>query len=112
VAGVWQIPLPWVKNADPTFLSRARYAVRIASNHPQAFLAAPGTVASLNGADAGLGERLLWIAADDAGAGVQTLTVSLHNEQDRAVLQVEATDGVGNASRKEIVLRPGNQGSR
>ena len=112
VAGIWQVPLAWVKNSDPTFLSRARYAVQIANNRPQAFLAAPGTVAALDGTDAKLGDRLLWIAAEDAGAGVQNLTLRVQNEQDRAVLQVEATDAVGNTSRKEIPLRRGGQATR
>jgi hypothetical protein len=116
LAGVWQVPLSWVKNADQTFLARDQYPVLIASNHPQAFLAAPGTVASLEGADASLSERLLWIAAEDPLAGVERLSLSLSpNGKDRAsteVLKVEVTDSVGNTSRKEIVLRPGSQPSR
>jgi hypothetical protein len=106
-AGVWQMPLPWVRHPEKTFLSRARFPVQIASNHPQAFLAAPETIVSLDGADTGLGERLLWLEAEDAGAGVERLTLRLRNEQDRAVLEVEAVDTVGNTSRKEIVLRRG-----
>jgi len=111
VAGVWQVPLSWVKNPDQTFLSRDRYNVLVANNRPQAFLYAPGTVASLDGSDTSLGERLLWIAAEDAGAGVERLTLSLSpNGTSRAMtetLKVEVTDNVGNTSRKEIVLRPG-----
>jgi hypothetical protein len=105
VAGVLQTPLPWVENPDKTFLARAVYPVQIKSDHPQAFLAAPGTVAAVDGFDSTLGDRLLWIAAEDAGAGVESMTLRLTKEQNRAVLQVEAVDQVGNTSRKEIVLR-------
>jgi len=116
-AGVWQIPLPWVQNPDKTFLARAQYPVRIASEHPQAFLAAPGTTAALEGSDSTLGERLLWISAEDAGAGVETLTFRLKNDKDRAaqgmdVLEVVAIDNVGNTSRKEIVLKRAAQKAR
>lgn len=111
-AGVLQIPLPWVKNSDQTFLQRAAYPVPISNEHPQAFLDAPETVASLDGSDATLGERLLWIGADDAAAGVENMTLRLKNENNRAsmstdILVVEATDHVGNTTRKEIVLRKG-----
>ena len=116
-AGVWQVPLSWVKNPDQTFLARDQYPVLIANTEPQAFLAAPGTVISVDGSDMGLGQRLLWIAAEDAGAGVERLTLSLSpNGTHRAateVLKVEVTDLVGNTSREEIVLRPaGEQKSR
>jgi len=118
LAGVWQVPLSWVKNPDPTFLARDPYNVQVASNRPQVFLAAPGTVLSVDGRDAVLGERLLWIAAEDAGAGVERLTLSLTpNGKNRAateVLKVEAVDAVGNTSRKEFVLRSaaGQKGRR
>ncbi len=110
VAGVWQVPLPWVKHPNPSFLSRSRYPVVIINNHPQAFLAAPRTVASMDGSDANLGERLLWITAEDAGAGVERMTLRLlkdaeHSVQGLEVVEVKATDHVGNESRKEIVLR-------
>jgi hypothetical protein len=112
-AGVWQVPLSWVKNPDQTFLARDQYPVLIANTEPQAFLAAPGTVVSVDGSDTGLGQRLLWIAAEDPGAGVERLTLTLSpNGQSRAateVLKVEVTDLVGNTSRKEIVLRPGGE---
>ncbi len=120
VAGVWQIPLPWVKYPNPTFLTRDRYPVVITNNHPQAFLAAPRTIASVDGSDAGLGERLLWVTAEDAGAGVESMTLRLIKDAKDAqggvqgveVLEVRAVDHVGNESRKEIVLRPGGQESR
>jgi hypothetical protein len=111
-AGVWQVPLSWVRHGDPTFLDRERYPVRIASEHPQAFLAAPGTVASMDGSDRTLGDRLLWLAADDAGAGVESLTLRLRNDGGRTVLEVEAADHVGNTSKKEIGLRAGGQRGR
>jgi hypothetical protein len=107
VAGVLQTPLPWVDFPSKTFLARAVYPVQVKSDHPQAFLAAPGTVAAVDGTEAALGERLLWITAEDAGAGVESMTLRLQNEQNRAVLVVEAVDQVGNSSRKEIVLRRG-----
>lgn len=112
VAGVLQTPLPWVKNPNKTFLARAVYPVEIKSDRPQVFLVAPGTVAVVDGADSALGERLLWITAEDAGAGVESMTLRLQNEQNRAVLRVEAVDQVGNKSQKEIVLRRGAQASR
>jgi hypothetical protein len=111
-AGVLQTPLPWVRNPNKTFLARAVYPVQIKSDHPQAFLAAPGTVVAVDGSDSTLGERLLRIAAEDAGAGVESMTLRLQNEKERAVLRVEAVDLVGNTSSKEIVLRPGAQASR
>jgi hypothetical protein len=52
-------------------------------------------------------DRFLWVAADDAGAGVDHLTFRTRTEKDRVVLEVEAADLVGNVSRKEIVLREG-----
>jgi len=109
LAGVLQTPLPWVEYPNKTFLARAVYPVQIKSDRPQAFLAAPGTVAVVDGSDSTLGDRLLWITAEDAGAGVESMTLRLQNEQDRAVLRVEAVDQVGNKSTKEIVLRRGSQ---
>ncbi len=112
VAGVLQTPLPWVQNPNKSFLARAVYPIEIKSDRPQAFLAAPGTVAVVDGANSTLGERLLWITAEDAGAGVESMTLRLQNEQNRAVLTVEAVDQVGNKSHKEIVLQRGAQASR
>jgi hypothetical protein len=112
VGGVLQTPLPWVDFPSDTFLARAVHPVQIKSDHPQVFLAAPATVAAVDGSDSSLGDRLLWIAAEDAGAGVESLTLRLTNEQNRAVLLVEAVDQVGNTSRKEIVLRRQAQASR
>ena len=105
VAGIWQAPLPWVRSRDRDFLARARYLVEIASDHPQAFLAAPGTALSADGTEADLGGRLLWLAAEDGGSGVDRLTFRTRPDGDRVILEVEATDMVGNRARKEIVLR-------
>jgi hypothetical protein len=79
--------------------------VTIRSDHPQAFLAAPETTVSSDGKDDRLDQRILWIAAEDAGAGVDRLVLRSRTEPDRVVLEVEAVDMVGNSSRKEIVLR-------
>jgi len=104
-AGVLQVPLRWVRHDDPTFHTRENYPVLVVNNHPQAFLAAPGTIASVDGSDSVLGDRLLWIDAEDAGAGVERMTLRLRREKDRAVLEVETIDHVGNTIRKEIPLR-------
>jgi hypothetical protein len=112
LAGVWQIPVPWVRDQD---LSRvAHFPVEIVSDHPQAFFSAPETDLTLtltleSKKEAALGDhRFLWVAADDAeGAGVDRLTFRTRNEGDRVVLEVEAADLVGNVSKKEIVLRQG-----
>jgi hypothetical protein len=104
--GVLQVPLRWVRHDDPTFHTREKYPVLVVNNHPQAFLAAPGTIATVDGSDSVLGDRLLWIAAEDAGAGVERMTLRLRREKDyRAVLEVETIDHVGNTIRKEIMLR-------
>lgn len=107
-AGVWQIPLPWVESGDRPSAPRAGYPVVIASDHPQAFLAAPDTAISMDGGSEPLDDRILWITADDAGAGVQQMTLRLRSEGGGTVLEVEAADMVGNASRREIVLRRGS----
>ncbi len=112
LAGVWQIPVPWVRDQDLTRV--AHFPVEIVSDHPQAFFSAPQTALTVEGAPASLGdERYLWVAADDAeGAGVDRLTFRTRTEQDRVVLEVEAADLVGNVSRKEIVLREGASADR
>jgi len=102
LAGVWQLPVPWVKEKKGVY---AQFPVTIRSDHPQAFLAAPETTVSVDGKDDRLDQRILWVAADDAGAGVDRLVLRSHTEPDRVVLEVEAVDMVGNSSRKEIVLR-------
>ena len=56
----------------------------------------------------GLGQnRILWVAAEDAGAGVDRLTFRTRAEGDRVMLEIEAQDLVGNVSRQEIALRKG-----
>lgn len=107
LAGVWKIPVPWVKDQD---LARvAQFPVEIVSDHPQAFFSARETALTAESKEEELGDhRFLWISADDAeGAGVDRLIFRTHNETDRVVLEVEATDLVGNVSKKEIVLRQG-----
>jgi hypothetical protein len=109
LAGVWQIPVPWVRDQDLTRV--AHFPVEIVSDHPQAFFSAPKTALTVESREASLGgERYLWVAADDAeGAGVDRLTFRTRAEKDRVVLEVEAADLVGNVSRREIVLRQGGR---
>lgn len=102
LAGVWQLPVPWVKERRGVY---AQFPVEIRSDHPQAFLAAPDTTVSADGRDALLDQRVLWVAAEDAGAGVDRLVLKSRTEADRVVLEVEAVDMVGNSTRQEIVLR-------
>jgi hypothetical protein len=131
LAGIWQVPLPWVSDPVlelkdpweklPPFHSRAQFSVPIKSEKPQAFLAAPDTLVSLDDADSTLGQRLLWIEAEDQGAGVENMTLCLHEEgkdcpagtplasTTSLLLRIKATDHVGNESQKEIVLRRGSQ---
>jgi hypothetical protein len=105
-AGVWQLPVPWDHDRDEKRI--AELPVIVASDHPQAFFAAPATTLDADGKEARLGEnRILWVAAEDAGAGVDRLIFHTRTEQDRVVLEVEAWDLVGNVSKKEITLRQG-----
>jgi hypothetical protein len=103
-AGVWQLPLPWALEQGKERL--AQLPVEVASDHPQAFFAATDTALTADGKDGTLGEnRILWVAAEDAGAGVDRLLVRTRPEGDRVVMEVEARDLVGNVSKKEITLR-------
>lgn len=110
LAGVWQIPVPWVKDQD---LSRvASFPVEIVSDHPQAFFSATKTGVTVDNKEESLGShRFLWVAADDAdGAGVDRLNFRTRVEGgDRVILEIEATDLVGNVSKKEVVMREGRQ---
>jgi LysM repeat protein len=101
--GVWQLPVPWVKQRRGDVY--AQFPVEIKSDRPQAFLAAPESTVAADGKNDRLDERILWVAAEDAGAGVDRLVLRSRIETDRVVLEVEAVDMVGNSSRKEIVLR-------
>src|SRR5436305_183386 len=102
-AGVWQVPVPW--DVEPGREKTLR-PVEIVSDHPQAFFAAPGTALAADGKQGTLGEnRILWVAAEDAGSGVDRLTVRTRVDGNHVVMEVEARDLVGNVSRKEIELR-------
>ncbi|HSG39694.1 MAG TPA: LysM peptidoglycan-binding domain-containing protein [Thermoanaerobaculia bacterium] len=101
-AGVWQLPLPWVKLKPG--VRPAEFPVTITSDQPQAFLAAPGSELAVDGKVVTLGEGILRVAAEDAGAGVDRLVLKTRTEGDRMVLEVEAFDLVGNVSRKEITV--------
>jgi hypothetical protein len=85
----------------------ARFPIEIANNHPQAFFIAPDTALAVDGKETAFRDRILWIAAEDAGAGVDRVTFRTRAEGGRVVLEVEARDNVGNVSRKEITLRQG-----
>jgi hypothetical protein len=101
-AGVWQLPLPWVQPKPG--VRPAEFPITIASDQPQAFLAAPGSELAVDGKAVTLGGGILRIAAEDAGAGVDRLVLKTRAEGDRVILEVEASDLVGNVSRKEITL--------
>jgi len=104
--GIWQLPLPWVTGKEKE--QTAELPLTIRSDHPQAFFAAPSTSLSTNGKEAALGQnRILWIDAEDAGAGVDRLTFHTRADGDHVILEIEAQDLVGNVSRQEIVLRKG-----
>ncbi|MFL6193334.1 MAG: LysM peptidoglycan-binding domain-containing protein [Thermoanaerobaculia bacterium] len=106
-AGVFLLPLPW-KPVRKGERPADTFPVEIASDHPQAFLAAPGSsVLRDGGPETALGDEILWVTATDAGAGVDRLILRTRTERDRVVLEIEAADLVGNQSRKEIVLKRG-----
>ncbi len=102
-AGVWRLPVPWAHGRERV----ARFPIEIANNHPQAFFTAPDTSLTIDGKETAVHDRILWIAAEDAGAGVDRVTFRTRAEGDRVVLEVEARDNVGNVSRKQITLRQG-----
>lgn len=105
-AGVWQLPVPWDHYRDQPKI--AQLPVTVASDHPQAFFAAPSTTLEVGGKENRLGEkRILWVTAEDVGAGVDRLVFHTRTEQDRVVLEVEAWDLVGNVTKMEITLRQG-----
>ena len=87
--------------------SYAPLPIEIASDHPQAFFTAPDTILTVDGKETTIGDRILWVDAEDAGAGVERVIFRTRAEGDRVVLEVEARDMVGNVSRKEIALRKG-----
>jgi hypothetical protein len=102
-AGIEQIPVPW--DAEPG-KEKALQPFEIRSEHPQAFFAAPDTALTADGKQGTLGEnRILWMAAEDAGAGVDRMIVRTRVEGDHVVMEIEARDLVGNVSKKELVLR-------
>lgn len=104
-AGVLRVPFPWVKKEKGAqIIDRS---VTVTSEHPQAFLAVPDTTVSVDGkavARNGAG-GILWIAVEDAGAGVDQVVLKIRNEGERVVLEVEAKDLVGNVSRQEVVFQ-------
>ncbi len=117
-AGVWRLPLPWApvrdreRRRDRADRAEAReslapLAMEIASDHPQAFFTAPDTILTVDGKETTIGDRILWIDAEDAGVGVERVSFRTRAEGDRVVLEIEARDMVGNVSRKEIALRKG-----
>lgn len=109
-AGVWQVPLPWVKTRPEARVSQL--PIVIASDRPQAFLAAPGSEMVKDGNVTPLDGGILWIAAEDGGAGVDRLKLRTRAEGDSVVLEVEASDLLGNVAQQQIVLRKGTQAAR
>jgi hypothetical protein len=109
IAGVWQVPLPWDgeegRRGPRPVLSTEPLV--IVSDHPQAFLRLRNSRVSVDGKDEPQkeGASVLWVTAEDGGAGVERMTLREEVERDRVVLLVEVVDAVGNTSRKEIVLR-------
>jgi hypothetical protein len=106
-AGVYLLPVPWApkRKGEP---AADTFPVEIASDHPQAFLAAPSSAYLHDGSlETSLGDDVLWVSATDAGAGVDRLVLRTRTDRDRMVLEIEAVDLVGNESRKEIVLKQG-----
>lgn len=115
VAGVWQVPLPWAgedgkKRPQPVLETEP---LVIVSDHPQAFLRLRDSRISVDGKEENHkdGGNVLWIKAEDAGAGVDRMTLREEVERDRVILVIEVVDAVGNGSRKEIVVR-GDDGAR
>ena len=114
-AGVWRLPLPWApvrdrrrrRDRNEAGENLAPLAMEIASDHPQAFFTAPDTILTVDGKETTIGDRILWVDAEDAGAGVERVSFRTRAEGDRVVLEIEARDMVGNVSRKEIALRKG-----
>jgi hypothetical protein len=107
---VWRLPLPWApaRDRERSRERREGYAplpIEIASDHPQAFFTAPDTILTVDGKETTIGDRILWVDAEDAGAGVERVVFRTRAEGDRVVLEVEARDMVGNVGRKEIALR-------
>ncbi|HEX6899551.1 MAG TPA: LysM peptidoglycan-binding domain-containing protein [Thermoanaerobaculia bacterium] len=104
-AGVLRVAFPWLKKEkDAQAVERS---VTVTSTHPQAFVAVPDTEVSVDGkavAPNGAG-GILWIAVEDAGAGVDQVVLNARTEGERVVLEVEAKDLVGNVSRQEVVFR-------
>jgi hypothetical protein len=116
VAGVWQVPLPWAgedgrKGPQPVL---ATEPLVIVSDHPQAFLRLRDSRISVDGKEESQkdGGNVLWITAEDLGAGVDRMTLRQEIERDRVLLIVEVVDAVGNGSRKEIVVRGDVRGGR
>ena len=101
--GIWQVPVPWAVEPGR---EKTLQPVEIVSDHPQAFFAARDTSLAADGKQGTLGEnRILWVAAEDAGSGVDRLIVRTRADGDHVVMEIEARDLVGNVSRKEIALR-------
>jgi LysM repeat protein len=108
-------PLDWSpgRGWEPLPLSdaAAAFPVRLESDRPQLFLRSSGAALLADGAEVRLGRRqVLWIAAEDAGAGVEHLAIRTKTGAAGLVLEIEAVDVVGNVRRLEWPLA--NAGKR
>ena len=81
-----------IRRADS---STSKLPVTIASDHPQAFLSTPDSEIAADGKIVSQRDGVLWIMAEDAGAGVDRLVLKTRTEGGRVVLEVEAVDLVG-----------------
>jgi hypothetical protein len=75
----------------------------IASQRPQIYFRSPGTRFGVEGASIKLdGKQVLWVVAEDAPAGVESLRLRWKPAPDgTSILEVEARDNVGNVKRTE-----------
>jgi hypothetical protein len=78
----------------------------IASQRPQVYFRSPGTRFGVEGASIKLeGQQVLWVVAEDAPAGVESLRLRWKPAPDgTSLLEVEARDNVGNVKRAEWPL--------
>lgn len=78
----------------------------IASQRPQVYFRSPGTRFGVEGASVKLeGKQVLWIVAEDAPAGVESLRLRWKPAPDgTSILEVEARDNVGNVKKTEWPL--------
>lgn len=101
------VPLAWKPEKLKADTSAGKFEV--ASERPQVFLRSTGPKISADGKPLELGaDKILWIEAHDAGAGVARLAARTRPPDEGEagpVLEVEAVDLVGNASHASFPVR-------